>query len=106
MQIIFSKQVAEQLKEKYIVLELETIDAGNGKFIEAHCVVPGDKIPLTQLPMIEKDIELHNHFVNAIKKRDYRLCAEIAPYLMGKFGGELDSFYEIVSSRYQSTQKD
>lgn len=108
MQIIFSREIAEELKKKYIVLELETINVGEGKIIEAHCVVPGDKIPLDQLPRIEKDIELHNHFVEAIKRKDYRLCADMAPHLMGKFGGELDSFYEIVGSRYnpQATTED
>lgn len=101
MQIIFSKEAAEKLKEKYLVLELEAIEVGNGQVIEAHCVVPGDKIPLTELPNLEKYIDLHNHFVSAIKRRDYKLCHDIMPHLMGKFGGELDSFYEIVSSRYQ-----
>ncbi len=104
MQIIFSREVAEQLKEKYIVLELETVTAPNGQVIEAHCVVPADKIPIMQLPDLDRDREFHNKFVEAIKRKDYRLCADMAPYLIGKFGGELDSFYEVVAGRYQTQE--
>jgi hypothetical protein len=31
-----------------------------------------------------------------MKENDYKLCKDISEHLLGKFSGELDSFYEII----------
>jgi hypothetical protein len=43
MEIIFSREVAEGLRERYTVLELETFDV-EGKTLETFCVVPAEKL--------------------------------------------------------------
>lgn len=103
MQIIFKKEVADQLKDKYTVLELETIDVdmpdGTKDQIEAFCVVPAEKIPLTEMAALDSYKNLHSEFVKSYYEKNYKLCNDIAEHLMGKFGGELDSFYEEILSR-------
>ena len=101
MQIVFGKNTVEQLREKYTVLELEEIDTPNGK-LEPYCVIPVENIALS-LGQIGPDIELHEKFVQAIKDNDVKLCIDLYEYLVGKFGGELDTFYEIVVERCKST---
>jgi len=101
MQIIFGKEAVEQAKEKYTVLELETIPAGDNK-IEAYCVVPMESLVM-EMNILDHNIKLHEEFVQAIKDNNPQLCIDLAPTLIGQFGGELDSFYKIIHDRCTAT---
>lgn len=99
MQIIFSKVVADQLAEKYTVLELEAVPVPEKQAVmETYCVVPAEKIAL-EMTSLESNINLHKQFVQAIKDNNPQLCIGLKEHLLGKFGGELDSFYDIVCER-------
>lgn len=98
MQLIFGKEHAEQLKEKYTVLDLETITK-DGVTLDVYCVVPADVINVVELPNLEHNIKMHNHFVDALKNKHYKVCQDLHEHLIGKFGGELDSFYEEIIKR-------
>ena len=98
MNVVFNRQVAEQLKEKYLVLELETFKAGE-QDVETFCVVGGDSIPPTEMPTLKHYEQLHIDFVAALKQGRYNFCLELVPHLRGKFGGELDSFYDVIYER-------
>lgn len=104
MDIIFNRQIAEELSERYTVLELETHDV-EGKLLETFCVVPGDKIPMEELVKLDHWKKLHNEFVQANKHKNGKLCNDLLPYLKGKWGGELDEFYDIVCSRFAVEQE-
>ena len=98
MQIIFGKENADNLRDRYTVLELETIEK-DGITIDAYCLIPGELIKIEDLPHLAKLIELHEQFVQANKDKDYTLCNQLAPLLLGQFGGELDSFYREIITR-------
>ena len=100
MHIIFNRTVAEELSEKYVVLELEPHIVENN-VLETFCVIETDKIPLTEVTMLEHWKKLHREFVQANKDKNAKLCNDLAEYLKGKFGGELDEFYSIVCSRFE-----
>ena len=102
MDIIFSRPVAEELSERYLVLELEP-HVVQDDILETFCVVPTEKIPLTELTMLDHWKKLHQEFVQANKDKNSKLCNDLAEHLKGKFGGDLDEFYDIVCSRF-STQ--
>ena len=51
------------------------------------------------MALLDRYIELHEGFVKAYKENNYKLCEDIAEHLMGKFGGELDSFYTEILAR-------
>lgn len=104
MDIIFSRQVAEEISEKYCVLELEP-HVVEDKILETFCVVPGDKIPIDEVVKLDHWKKLHGEFVQANKEKNGKLCLDLAEYLKGKWGGELDEFYEIVCSRFALEQK-
>ena len=103
MQIIFKKEIAEQLMDKHTVLELETFNVdmpdGTTDIIEAYCVVPAEKIPLTEMAALETYKTFHHEFITAYNKKNYKLCKDLSEHLIGKFSGELDSFYEEILSR-------
>jgi hypothetical protein len=99
MDIIFSRQVAEELSERYLVLELEP-HVIEDKILETFCVVPTEQIPINELTMLEHWKKLHKEFVQANKDKNAKLCKDLAEYLKGKFGGCLDEFYDIVCERF------
>lgn len=103
MDIIFDRAVAEQLRERFTVLELETFDV-EGKILETFCVVPAEKI-YTEMVELQNNIQLHDQLVQAIKNKDQKLCLDLVEVLRGKFGGELDSFYDIIGERFALEQK-
>ena len=94
MQIIWDSVAAQQLRSNHTVLELETFCV-NGENVTAYCVVPAEKVfpDITRLPTLT---ELHNGFITAFNEKNYQLCREIAPNLIGCFAGELDSFYQAI----------
>lgn len=98
MQIIWNQEAADRLKNSHTVLELETFEV-KGAPVTTYCVVSAEQIPLEELPTLSNYVELHAGFIRAMKDSDYKLCSDVAEHLVGKFGGELDSFYEIILER-------
>ena len=98
MDIIFNRQVAEELSEKYLVLELEPHSVGED-ILETFCVIQPEKV-VNEVTMLDHWKKLHSEFVQANKDKNGRLCEDLAVYLKGKWGGELDEFYDIVCSRF------
>lgn len=99
MEIIFGRENAEMLRKKYTVLSLETVDAG-GTPLEVFCLVTAEKLGLGELPELEQYVKLHEDFLVGYKKQEYAYCRDCIGHLMGKFGGELDSFYQEILSRF------
>jgi hypothetical protein len=97
MQIIWDQEVVEKIKNTHTILELETFEVED-KFITAYCVVPAEKIVM-EIMQLDANKELHNGFVKAFKDKNYALCNELSEHLMGKFGGEVDTFYEEIINR-------
>ena len=102
MQIIWDPVAAQQLKSNHTVLELETFEV-DGQSITAYCVVPAEKVfpDITRLPTIT---ELHVAFITAFNEKNYQLCQDIAPNLIGVFAGELDSFYHTILDKIKTPQ--
>ena len=105
MQIVWDPEVVKKLKRSHTVLELETIEQQDGKMITAYCLVPPDKIGSEGFALLDNYKELHEGFVRAYNNKNYTLCEEIAPHIQGKFGGELDSFYEEILNRITNIER-
>jgi hypothetical protein len=100
MQIIWDKTVAEKLSSTHTVLELETFQVDDQP-VTTYCVVSVDSIPLAEFAELEANKILHRDFVSAFNHNNYDSCCEISAQLMGKFGGEVDSFYTIILEKLQ-----
>lgn len=98
MDIIFGRENAEKLREKYTVLDLETVEK-EGHSIEVFCLIPADKISLGDLPELEQWVKLHNDFLQGYHTKQYDFCRQCITYLKGKFSGEVDTFYEEILRR-------
>ena len=98
MDIIFGRENAEKLREKYTVLDLETV-IKDGHEIEVFCLISADKIGIADLPQLEQWVNLHNDFLEGYKNKKYDFCRQCITYLRGKFGGEVDTFYDEILRR-------
>ena len=90
MHIIFGKEQADQLSEKYTVLELDTFQFGaSGPAITAYCTV--ENIPLEELPTLAETKTQHQHLLINYRGRAWEKCLTAIDQLTGKWRGELDS---------------
>jgi hypothetical protein len=100
MHIIFGKDEALQLENKYTVLELDLIQFGqDGPVAPAYCVV--ENISILDLPRVESMRALHENLIANYRVRDWKYCLDAMEHLQGFWGGELDSFYQNLRDRIQ-----
>jgi hypothetical protein len=95
MNIIFDEKLAEQLAEKYTVLELDTVmQTGLTQPVKLFAVVEVTNVQdITTLAFMR---ELHIEMIRAYKSGDWEKTQELVAMLLGQFGGELDEFYNLV----------
>ena len=67
-------------------------------------MIPAEKIALPDLPQLEQWIKLHNDFLNGYHTQQWNYCRQCIEHLTGKFGGELDTFYEEILKRIEAAE--
>ena len=106
MKVIFGKQVAESLGDRMTILELDTFfQPGLTDPITAYAVLENTSVPFPEIPVAEKQRELHNTMMLEYRRRNWNYCVQALEHLLGKWGGELDSFYEELSNRISQLQE-
>ena len=98
MHIILGEEAADRLRENYTILELETFEH-QGKLVPSYCVIDSDALPVLELPQLEQFKNLHGEFIKEYNKQNFKFCVDAAEHLKGRFGGELDSFYDEILDR-------
>jgi len=97
MNIIFGREQAASLSERYTVLELDTIQVGTNSELTAFCVV--ETIPIADMPKLESMKNLHANLLVEYRRRNWNFCEQALEHLTGYWGGELNSFYDSIKSR-------
>ena len=98
MNIIFSDWAAQQAQEKYIVLELDTFQV-DGKLTTTYALV--EQVTLTEMLSLDRFKELHSNLLKEYRKRNWKYCEDAIGHLQGKWNGELDTFYTVLTERIQ-----
>ena len=93
MYIIIGKENADMVRDRYPVMELETLAQGT-----AYCVLPIESI-VQDMPDMERLSGLHHAVVEAWNRGDYSTVLFGIEHVYGRFGGELDSFYDVLKDR-------
>jgi hypothetical protein len=103
MNIIFGDSV-EHIPDSYTILELDTIQVGQSETpITAWCVV--EKIPLAEFASVEQYKKLHNDLLKYYKEQRWNDCEIAIKILIGRWNGELDTFYQDLSNRIKKYQE-
>jgi len=101
MHIIFGKDQAEKVSDKYIVLELDTFQFGTKLDpITAYCAV--ETVPLGELTNLLENQTLHEYLMINYRGRAWQDCLLGIEKLTGKWRGELDTFYADLRSRVET----
>jgi hypothetical protein len=96
MNIIF-KENSEAIGKKYVVLDLDTFSVPDGSTHTVCCVV--ENIPITELSDTENLKALHADLIASYGQRRWNQCEQAIEQLVGKWGGEVDSFYKELQTR-------
>ena len=96
MNIIFKENSADIVK-KYVVLDLDTFSVPDGSTHTVCCVV--ENIPITELSETENLKNLHASLIESYSQRRWDQCEQAMEQLVGKWGGEVDSFYQDLQTR-------
>lgn len=98
MNIIFGKEQATDLEDKYTLLELDTFQiAETGSIVTAYCAV--ENLPFSELSEIDSYKNQHVELLQNYRTRNWEQCCKFIEQLKGKWGGQLDTFYEHLNSR-------
>jgi hypothetical protein len=99
MNIIFN-ELLPTVPDNYTVLELDTFNVvSENKTVTAYCVV--EKIPLSDFDKIDAYKKIHADLITNYRRREWTYCEHAIEGLVGKWNGELDSFYADLLLRIQ-----
>ena len=96
MNIIYGHQ-RHLIPDSFTVLELDTFLTANGARQTAYCVI--ENIPLQDFPVLDAYIKVHHDLMVAYRDRNWDYCRSAISGLMGRWDGELDSFYQDLAAR-------
>ena len=96
MNIIFKTNLTD-IDQKYTVLELDTFSLSDGATHTACCIV--ENIPIDELPLTNNLTELHANLILNYGQKNWNYCEQAIDHLMGKWSGEVDSFYIELKTR-------
>lgn len=100
MHIILESHLTDEIREKYIVLPLDTFYYAQTDVTEvAYCMV--ENTPISEMSEIEQWQSLHNKLIENYQRQNWKFCEDAVGHLQGKWGGELDSFYNNISERVE-----
>jgi hypothetical protein len=103
MHIILGDQITAELAEKYIVLELDSFEVqGRDSTISAFCLV--ENVPLQELPQVDQYRDLHQQLIKNYRAANWKFCEDALEHLVGRWNGEVDSFYKDLQARLPNLQ--
>lgn len=103
MNIIFGRESAEAMQDKYTILELDTFRFPTDQEVTAFCAVEG--IPLLDMPKVESMKALHANLLENYRKGDWNYCEQALEHLTGFWNHELDTFYDSLKERIEENKE-
>ena len=100
MNIIFGDSV-KTIPDHYIVLELDTFrQSGNSNTITAYYLV--EKLDMNEFPTMEAYKNIHADVIKYYKLRKWHYCEQAIEGLIGRWAGDLDTFYTNLLERVKT----
>jgi hypothetical protein len=103
MHIVYGKTQADALRDRYTVLELDTVHVKEkNEDLTLYAVIDTGKLGLDSFPQLENWKNLHEDFIVELNKNNREYCLQAVEHLTGQFGGEVDTFYQHVKDRFNA----
>ena len=96
MNIIFKQHLNDEYA-RYTVLDLDTFELADGTQHTACCVI--ENTPINELSLLPSLRQLHENLIKNLALKNWNFCEQAIEQLMGKWGGEVDSFYAELNTR-------
>jgi hypothetical protein len=101
MNIIFDSPQVNVLKQRHVVLELDSFLLPNCQTpLKSWCVV--EQVPINEISTVDHYAKLHSDLIEHFHKKNWNVCKDAVELLLGRWGGELDSFYLHLKDRVQT----
>lgn len=98
MNIILESQVTSDVKDRYLLLELDSFRLTSGSDpVPAYCIL--EQLGLDEMLDMQQYLDLHANLMPNYRKRNWNYVEQAIEHLMGRWNGQLDSFYQEVLSR-------
>jgi len=98
MNIMFEESITDEVREKYTLLELDTFYFADTNITSAaYCLV--ETIPIQEMINVERFINLHSNLIKNYRLKNWKFCEDALEHLVGKWNGELDTFYNTILDR-------
>lgn len=100
MNIIFGENI-NTLPDNYTILELDSFRLpGELAISTAYCVI--ENIPLHEFITLDDYRNAHSELLVQYRARNWEYCISAIDGLTGRWGGELDSFYQNLLERIKT----
>lgn len=98
MNIILEPSLTQDIREKYLLLELDSfVIQGLSAPIKSFCVL--DRCSEQETTNIKQWVDLHGNLMPEFRKRNWNYVEQSIEHLKGQWGGMLDSFYAEIEQR-------
>lgn len=105
MNIVFSREAADKLRNKFTILEVDTVRVGE-ELLECFCVLDAETLLFEEMETLEHKVKMHEDLVSQYRAKNWDRCLELIPQLTGSFKGTLDSFYTSMETRVAQYKND
>lgn len=104
MHIILGEQNVREVSDKYVVLELDAFRTQDpAELISAFCLV--ENVPIHELAEVATYRDLHQQLIKNYRAGNWKFCQDALEHLEGRWNGEVDSFYTVMSQRIREQQQ-
>jgi hypothetical protein len=98
MNILFESAITDEIRSKYILLQLDTFHfAAVDRTETAYCLI--ENTPILEMMSADHYRDLHNKLIENYQLQHWSFCENAIEHLQGRWAGELDSFYHDVANR-------
>lgn len=104
MNILFGNKEIESIREesRFTVLELDIIQPSPDHDPQpAYCVL--SDVPLAEISELTQKVRMHHDMVHFYRSGQWDECRSLIAQLRGSWQGEVDSFYDEITRRLDST---
>jgi hypothetical protein len=95
---MFEESITDEIRTRYMLLPLDTFYfAAVNKKSTAYCLI--ENISIQEMFSVDQYLDLHQNLIKNYYLRNWDYCEQAIEQLIGRWNGEVDSFYNKIDAR-------